>query len=143
LIILDTTILVYAKGADHDLRDPCRRLIEAVGRRQIDASTTPEVIQEFAHIRSRRRTRTDAAELAVAYADLLAPLVAVQGQHLRAGLRIFERNEELGAFDAVLAALALETGAEALVSADESFAVVDGLRTVAPGTAAFEAMLAG
>lgn len=30
-MVLDTTILVYAVGADHPFAAPCRRLIEAVG----------------------------------------------------------------------------------------------------------------
>lgn len=29
MIVLDTTVLVCAKGADHPLRDPCRDLIAA------------------------------------------------------------------------------------------------------------------
>ena len=30
MIVLDTTVLVYATGAEHPLRSPCRALIEAV-----------------------------------------------------------------------------------------------------------------
>ena len=141
MILLGTTILVYAKGAGHPLTEPCRRLIDAAGDQRIEATTTPEVIQEFAHVRARRRTRGDAVELALAYADLLAPLVTVRDEHLRAGLVIFERNQELGAFDAVLAAVAIEAEAEALVSADAAFAAVDGLTSIAPGTERFDALL--
>jgi predicted nucleic acid-binding protein len=61
MIVLDTTVLVYAKGTDHPLRVPCRQLIQAVAERQIAATTTIEVIQEFVHMRARRRGREDAA----------------------------------------------------------------------------------
>ena len=40
MILLDTTVLVYAKGQDHPLRDPCRELIEAIADRRIEATTT-------------------------------------------------------------------------------------------------------
>lgn len=63
MIVLDTTVLVYAKGADHRFREPCRDLIAAVAADRIEATTTPEVIQEFVHIRARRRGRNDAATL--------------------------------------------------------------------------------
>ena len=43
------------------------------------------------------------------------------------------------AFDAVLAAVALEAETEALVTADAAFPIVDGLRTVSPGTREFDA----
>ncbi|HEV3323761.1 MAG TPA: type II toxin-antitoxin system VapC family toxin, partial [Solirubrobacteraceae bacterium] len=88
MIVLDTTVLVYAKGAAHPLRDPCRRLIEAIGQEELDATSTVEVIQEFVHVRSQRRERSDAVSLGGDYADLLAPLLTVDDEHLRRGLSL-------------------------------------------------------
>ncbi len=121
MIVLDTTVLVYAKGTEHPLRGPCRELIAAIADRRVEATTTVEVIQEFAHVRARRRDRVDAAVLAGDYADLLSPLLEVTGDHLRRGLRLFEGAEAVGAFDAVLAAAATAAGADSLVSADRAF----------------------
>ena len=142
MIVVDTTILALAVGAEHDLREAARRLVDAVASRSLEATTTPEVIQEFAHIRARRHGRVDAAGLARRYAELLSPLLVVEADHLDRGLRLFEEHPELGAFDAVLAATALAHEAQALVSADADFRVVPGLRHVAPGTPAFEELLA-
>ena len=141
MIVLDTTILVYAKGADHPLRHPCRALLGAIERGTVTATTTAEAIQEFAHVRAKRRDRADAADLARAYVDLLAPLLAIEEEHLRDGLSLYERSPELGSFDAVLAAAALAIGAQALVSADRAFAVVPGLTHIDPGTPELEALL--
>lgn len=116
--------------------------MDAIALRRVEATTTPEVIQEFAYIRARRHGRADAVELARRYAELLSPLLLVEAVHLDRGLRLFEEHPELGAFDAVLAAAALANDAAALASADGDFAVVPGLRHVAPGTAAFEELLA-
>ena len=128
--MLDTTVLVYAVGDDHALRDPARSLLAAAADGSLRATTTPEAIQEFAHVRARRRDRVDAAALAGGYADLLSPLLEVGEADLREGLRLFERSDALGAFDAVLAAVALRAGATALVSADRAFTEVPGLRCV-------------
>ena len=132
MIVLDTTVLVYATGSDHPLREPCRELLAEViaGRRR--ATTTVEVIQEFVHVRARRHGRTEAAALGHDYADLLAPLLPVTADHLRTGLHHYARVERLGAFDAVLAASAIEAGADALVSTDAAFADVPSLRHVDP-----------
>jgi predicted nucleic acid-binding protein len=132
VIVLDTTVLVYAKGADHPLRAPCRDLIAAIAEGRIRATTTSEVIQEFVHVRARRRDRADATTLGNDYADLLAPLLVVVEEHLRQGLSLFERTPSLGAFDAVLAVAALTSGASALVSADGAFADVPDLQHVSP-----------
>jgi predicted nucleic acid-binding protein len=84
MIVLDTTVLVYAKGADHPLRAPCRELIAALA----------------------------SGELA-------------------------------GAFDAVLAAAAIEIGASALVSADAAFGVVSAVTHVTPDAAGVASLLGG
>lgn len=127
MIVLDTTVLVYAVGDDHELREPARAIIGAVEAGAVRATTTVEAIQELVHVRARRRGRADAAGLGRAYATLLSPLLQPSEKDLVAGLRLFEREEALGAFDAVLAASAIAAGADALVSADRSFGGVRGL----------------
>lgn len=141
MIVLDTTVLVYAKGADHPLREPCRDLIRAIAERRIAATTTAEVIQEFVHVRARRRGRADAAALGRDYAELLAPLLAVTSDDLVRGLGWYEAAERLGAFDAVLAAAAARAGARAVVSADAAFGELDEIRHVVPDRAGVTGML--
>ncbi len=127
MIVLDTTVLVYAVGDRHELRGPARALLQAAAVGTVRATTTPEVIQEFVHVRARRRDRRDAATLAAGYADILSPLLEVGEADLRAGLRLFEQTPALGSLDAVLAAAASRAGAGALVSADRAFGSVRGL----------------
>jgi predicted nucleic acid-binding protein len=141
VILLDTTILVYAKGEDHPLRDPCRDLIEAIADRHIEATTTVEVIQDFVHVRARRRDRADAAGLGLDYAELLAPLLHPNVEDLKTGLAIFESNDALGAFDAVLAACAARSGVEVLVSADTAFSGLTGVTHVIPDHSGLFALL--
>ncbi len=132
MILLDTTVLVYAKGQDHALREPCRELIQAIAERRIEATTTVEVVQEFVHVRARHRDRSDAAALGRDYAELLSPLLNVTAQDLTNGLALFERTQDLGAFDAVLAASVARNGISAVVSADRGFARVPEISHVVP-----------
>lgn len=141
MIVLDTTVLVYAKGVEHPLRDPCRRLIAAIGEGEVEATTTGEAIQEFVHVRARRRDRVDAAALGRDYASLLAPLLPAGEEDLERGLGLYERDERLGAFDAVLAAAAQAAGARALVSADSGFAEVPAIEHVLPDAAGVAALI--
>jgi hypothetical protein len=124
MILLDTTVLVYAVGDDHALREPAQELIRGAGAGALRCTTTVEAIQEFAHVRTRRRDRKDAAALAGAYATLLGPLLEPGEDDLRAGLELWTRHEQLGCFDAVLAAAAVSAGATALISADRTFAAI-------------------
>jgi len=142
MIVLDTTVLVYAVGSEHPLRAPCRELIDAIAAGRVRATTTVEVLQEFAHVRVRRRDREDAARRTRDYLDLLAPLLVVGEDDLQEGMRLYVRSERLGAFDAVLAAAASRSSADALVSADAAFAEAD-VAHVIPDAAGVAALLVG
>jgi len=142
LIIVDTTVLVYAVGSEHSYRAPSRSLMDAIGSGGLQATTTVEVIQEFAHVRARRRGRADARRLATAYADLLAPLATTTERHLRTGLDWWDRHKAIGAFDAVLAAVAQDLGVTALVSSDRAFARLTEVTHVLPNERGLAALLA-
>jgi uncharacterized protein len=141
MIVLDTTVLAYAVGTDHPLRAPCRQLVSAIADGGIPATTTVEVIQEFTHVRARRRNRKDAAQLARDYIELLSPLLIAEESDLREGLRLFEESTGIGAFDAVLAAAAHAAGAEALVSADAGFSAIGYIRHVIPDVDGIQGLL--
>ncbi|MHB8293466.1 MAG: type II toxin-antitoxin system VapC family toxin [Acidimicrobiales bacterium] len=136
MIILDTTILVYALGAEHPLRGPSRALVELARDGDVRASTTVEVLQEFVHVRSRRRTRAEAAARAREYAMGFSPLTRPDEDDLFRGLDLFQDSDDLGAFDAVLAATALRRK-WALASADSSFRQVDDLVHLDPSSPTF------
>jgi uncharacterized protein len=142
VIVLDTTVLVYAKGTEHPLREPCRDLVAAIAAGDVAATTTVEVIQEFVHVRARRRERVDAVAVGRDYVELLSPLLLVESEHLERGLALFERSPQIGAFDAVLAAATLGVGATALISADSGFAEVADLTHVVPDAAGVASLLA-
>jgi predicted nucleic acid-binding protein len=113
----------------------------AVAEGLLEATTSAEVIQEFVHVRVRRRDRGDAAALGRDYADLLSPLLSVTREDLRRGLHLFEQFDRLGTFDAVLAASAAGAGARALVSADAAFADLPELRHQVPDAAGIAELL--
>lgn len=140
MIVLDTTVLSYAVGTEHPLREPCRRLVAAHGEGLIEATTTVEVVQEFVHVRARRRSRSDAVALARAFAETFSLLVT-RPEDLELGLALFERHPALGAFDGVLAGVVLNRGADALVSADRAFAEIPLLPWIDPATPAVERLL--
>lgn len=131
MILLDTTVLMYAVGQDHPLREPCRRMLQAHARRVVQAATTIHVVQEFAHVYARRRTRSDAVVLAKRYAVAL-PLLATEPDDLLRGLELYGEHQQLRCSGAVLAAVALNQGLEGLVSADRAFGTVAGLRWIDP-----------
>ena len=142
MIVVDTTVLAYAVGSEHPLREPSRQVVAAIRDGLVTATTTVDVIQEFAHGYARRRPRATAVAYARRYVTLLAPLLAPSERDLDAGLRLFQDQEGLDAFDAVLAATAIAHQAEALVSGDRAFAALRKVRFVELGSQEFERLIA-
>lgn len=142
MIVVDASVLLYAVGERGAATESCRRLVAAVGDGRLEATTAPHVIQEFAWLFARRRSRGAAATAARWYTTLLSPLLLLRASHVGRALRLFEQEEALDTYDALLAAGALDVGATALVSADAAFAEVEGLAVVRPGTREFERLLA-
>lgn len=139
MIVLDTTVLLYAVGTEHELREPCRRLLAAPKR--LALTTTAGVIQEFVHVRSRRRAQSDAVGLGRAYLTLLRPLLDIPDAAVEDALSFLDQHASLGAFDAVLAAASLRAGCRAVVTVDRAFAQVDDLPVVFPDQAGVAALL--
>jgi hypothetical protein len=98
------------------------------------------VIQEFVGLRSRRRPRRDSVAFGRAFATLLSPLAHLEESDLDLGLRIFERSDRLGSFDA---AVAINRDAEALISSDRGFRGVRRLRHVDIGGPELDELLGG
>ena len=124
MILIDTTCLVYAVGDDHDRRASARALLDAALRGTITARTTSQVIMEFAHVRARRRNRKDAASLARDFSDLLGPLEPTTAPDVSTAVTLWQDNPQIGTFDALLLAVAVRTGVEAIVSEDVGLARV-------------------
>jgi hypothetical protein len=126
VIVVDTTVLIYAVGADHPLAEPSpRRRGGPRPRRRHhhrggDPGAHPRAI---ASTGSRRRG--DARPQA--FSELFAPLLVVDEVALAHGLELYLDHEAIGAFDSVLAAAAIGSGADALGSADRAFGAVSGL----------------
>ncbi len=100
MIVLDTTVLLYAVGTEHELREPCRRLLAA--QQSLALTTTAGVIQEFVHVRSRRRGRADAVGLGRSYLTLLRPLLDVPEAAVDDALSLLDEHASRGPFDALL-----------------------------------------
>jgi predicted nucleic acid-binding protein len=141
LIVLDTTVLVYASGVEHPLREPARSIIRSIEAGTVDATTSVAVIQEFAHVYGRRRDRARTASLARDHATMLAPLLPLSPRHVESALALFERHSSLDSFDSFLAAAAISSVADALVSADHAFAEVEELPFVDLAGPELEALL--
>ena len=130
-LLIDTTVLAYAAGDDeHALKPPALELVRRIRNGTVRATTTPEVLQEFMHVRSRRRSRSDAATWTKRFAALLSPLAVVDESTILRAADEYDARSAIGSFDSVLVAMVLEAEDLELVTADRSILALDDVPTV-------------
>jgi predicted nucleic acid-binding protein len=131
-VFLDTSIFVYAVGVDHPLKDPCVRLLHAIGDGAVIGETSTLVVQELVHQRLRRVG--DRRQAAARGQDVrsMCRVHAVDDDDLDRALSLFGQHDDIDAADALHAAVALRHAADHFVSADRAFADIEGLTWLAP-----------
>lgn len=131
--LADTSVFAYALGGRHELRDPCRQVIEAATAGRVVLHASVEMVQELLHHRMRRTDRTTALRQARAAGELCV-LHAFDPSVLARALDLVATTT-VGGRDAVHAATALAHGIGTIISSDPDFDVVPDLVRVAPTVA--------
>lgn len=132
-LFLDSNVFLYAVGVESPHRAPCRALLDKVARRQVDATTSSEVIQEIVHVAARRGRREEAAHLAEGVASLFPDLLPVTGSDVVAAARLVVRHPHLDMRDAVHVATMRGHNISVIVSADRDFRGIPGIKRLKPG----------
>lgn len=77
-VFVDANIAIYAAGAPSPLKEPCRRIVEAVGNTSGMFVTSAEVLQEVLHVSRRgqhpQRRATIFSEFAAAMGSAVLPV---------------------------------------------------------------------
>lgn len=128
LVFLDSNVFLYAVGKDPPLRAPSQRLLRRVAAGEVAAITSTEVVQEVLYVLLRRGHRTEALALAQRILDLFPDLLPVTRADMARACALLEEHPDLTPRDAVHAATALGHGLADIVSADEHFAALPGIR---------------
>lgn len=139
-VFVDTAIIMYAAGGEHDLRQPCVDILDHVTAGALDAVTSAEVIQELVHRYLSIRRPDAAASVATQAMDMFAPVFPITHAIMRRVPDLAARYPTLQARDLVHAATCIHEGISEIVSPDTGFDAVHELRRLDPVT--FAATLA-
>jgi predicted nucleic acid-binding protein len=134
-VFIDTAIVMYAGGAEHPLRAPCRRLLGRIADGSLEAVTSVEVIQEILHRFTAIRRPDIGAAMARDALDLFAPVHPITHAVMRRMPDVVAAHPTLAARDLVHVATCLQEGIAEIVSPDRGFDTVPGIRRIDPASA--------
>lgn len=131
-IFLDTSIFMYAAGAEHPLRTPCRTILSRGVSGELEIATSAEVVQELVH-RYLAIRRPDVAIRTAA--DVLAsfgPVIPITHRTVARLPALIEAYPGRAARDLLHIATCLEEGIAEIVTPDRDFDDVRELRRIDP-----------
>jgi len=127
-IFLDSNIPMYAAGAGHPNREPASPLLERVQKREVEAITSTEVLQEILY-RYSALDRLDLArevyDLFVEICPVVVPVTLADTDRAR---DLLCNTKGISARDAVHAGVMLNHGVEWIATFDKGFDHVAGIR---------------
>lgn len=132
MIYLDATVPIYARGAEHPHRDPCRRALARIVRDEIACCTSVWVLEEMMHRYLALGRPRDAAQ-AVSHLMALVPEVLPAGRSdILTAFDLMGEAPHLPARDLLHWAAMRNNGLTDILSVDKHFDNVEGIRRIDP-----------
>ncbi len=131
-VFLDTAVLMYAAGAEHSLREPCRDILRRVRSGVLPAVTSAEVVQEILHRFTGSARHDDGVRLARATLGMFGPVLSLDHAVLRRTCDLAGDHPGARARDLVHVATCLIHEIEAIVSPDTDFDAIGEVTRIAP-----------
>jgi uncharacterized protein len=129
---LDTSILMYAAGSSHPLREPCRDALSRAVSHRATLVTNSEVLQEIIY----RCFSIGKAEIArVVYQSavgLCAEILPVGEEHTERALELLSKYPEISPRDAIHIATMETAGITQILSTDKDFDDLKEIRRIDP-----------
>ena len=129
---LDSNVFLYAVGAEHRLREPCRAVLRRVAGGDLEAVTSVEVVKEVVHVLTRRGRAKDAHHVGRNILSAFDSVLPVTKSTMAEAIDILDGGGELPVRDAVHAATMRHAGVTEIITADRDFDRVEGVRRVDP-----------
>jgi predicted nucleic acid-binding protein len=120
-MLIDANVVFYATGGPHAYKRPCLQILLDAARGELEANVDVEVFQEVLHAYSLRGERKRGLST---FDDLLVTFptpIPIEREDILGARMLMERHAGLSARDAIHAAVVLNHGLEAIISADRAF----------------------
>ncbi|MGH3998775.1 MAG: type II toxin-antitoxin system VapC family toxin [Pseudonocardiaceae bacterium] len=130
-MFIDTSVVMYAAGAEHPQRASCQLVLRRVADGDIDAVTSTEVVQEILY-RFARGRRDTGQRMARGVLDLFGDLIPVDRESIAGAVSFYATYPQLSAREVLHVATCVANGITEIVSVGTGFDAVAELRRIEP-----------
>ncbi len=134
--LLDANVIIYSEGREHIYHDPCRKIMDSIDAWPEEYAIDTESLQEVLHVYSSRGEREKGLAVTERLLNLFSEVIPITAAEITTAMRLMSETRNLSSRDAIHAAVVIEHGLEGIVSADQDFDRIPGLRRFDPAEAA-------
>ncbi|HEY6323153.1 MAG TPA: type II toxin-antitoxin system VapC family toxin [Thermoanaerobaculia bacterium] len=129
---MDANIFMYAAGVEHPHKVPSAGFLLRIAQGEVDAAVDAEALQEILHRYRAMGQWADGRRVYESARRIVPITLPITCELIDAARDLLESHAGLTVRDAIHAAVALHSGADAICSYDRDFDGVAGLRRVEP-----------
>jgi predicted nucleic acid-binding protein len=129
---IDANVPMYAAGAEHPLKEPCRVILDLVARRKLHAVTDATVIQEILHRYTALGQRERGVQVSRLFLRVVPVVLPLRREDIETAIGVHASNPRLQAHDSVHAAVMMAYQITCIISADKHFDGLPGIERKDP-----------
>jgi len=128
---IDSNIFIYAAQAHPEFGEACKKIIQDIESRKIEATTSVLNIAEVAEFIDRNENRKSAVKVVELLLALPMDIEGVVKEHEIDALSIFS-SSKANYFDTVFVAVMREKFIDAIITNDSHFERIKGIKVIKP-----------
>ena len=131
MLLLDANIPMYAEGGDHRYQQPCRRVMELAKANSSAYCLNTEILQEILYVYFSRGETDRGIRVTGDLVGMFQTIIPITVAEITTAMQLMSQSRALASRDAIHAAV-FEHGLEGIVSADQDYDRIPGLRRFDP-----------
>lgn len=132
MLLLDANIPMYAEGGEHRYQQPCKQVMELARCDSSAYCTDTEVLQEILYVYFSRGETGRGIGVAQDLLGMFPTIIPITVSEITTAMQLMSQTHALASRDAIHAAVVFEHGLEGIVSADQDYDRIPGLRRFDP-----------
>lgn len=138
MLLLDANIAIYAQGREHRYQHPCRRVMELARANSSDYCVDTEMLQEILYVYFSRGETGRGIGVAQDLIGMFPTIIPITVAEITTATQLMSQSSGLASRDAIRAAVVFDHGLDGIVSADQDYDRIPGLRRFDPVALAAE-----
>ena len=132
MLLLDANVAIYAEGGDHRYRQPCRRVMALAKANSSAYCLDTEMLQEILYVYFSRGETDRGMRVTQDLIAMFRSIIPITVSDITTAIQLMSQTRELAPRDAIHAAVVIEHGLEGIISADQDYDRIRGLRRYDP-----------